>query len=62
MRRAFRARWMYFRKPFARPDFSRVKDLIWRRRNGEVNAIRAEWLGLATIRGAAFVDSTGLPS
>ena len=53
---------MYFRKPFARPDFSRVKDLIWRRRNGEVNAIRAEWLGLATIRGAAFVDSTGLPS
>ena len=42
----------HFMMPFARPHFCKVKCLISRHRDGEVNAIAAERLGIAAIRGS----------
>ena len=42
----------HFLTPFARPDFVEVKVLVSRHRDGEINAIAAERLGIGTIRGS----------
>jgi lysophospholipid acyltransferase (LPLAT)-like uncharacterized protein len=43
--------------PFAKRAEHRVKVLISRHRDGEVNAIAAEWLGVETIRGSGNLGS-----
>ena len=47
----------HFMVPFAKPPHYRAKVLISRHRDGEVNAIAAERLGVAAIRGSG--DQTG---
>ena len=42
----------HFLAPFARKPHHRSKVMISRHRDGEVNAIAAEWLGTGTIRGS----------
>jgi hypothetical protein len=42
----------HFMMPFARHEHHRVKVLISRHRDGEINAIAAERLGVGTIRGS----------
>jgi lysophospholipid acyltransferase (LPLAT)-like uncharacterized protein len=53
--------------PFIRHAGHRAKVLISRHRDGEVNAIAAEWLGVGTIRGSGnlgngFIDKGGVTS
>jgi len=57
----------HFLVPFIRRAEHRAKVLISRHRDGEVNAIAAEWLGVGTIRGSGnlgngFVDKGGVSS
>jgi lysophospholipid acyltransferase (LPLAT)-like uncharacterized protein len=42
----------HFLVPFAKKPHYRAKVLISRHRDGEINAIAAEWLGTGTIRGS----------
>jgi lysophospholipid acyltransferase (LPLAT)-like uncharacterized protein len=42
----------HFMAPFIKKDGHRAKTLISRHRDGEMNAIAAEWLGVETIRGS----------
>jgi lysophospholipid acyltransferase (LPLAT)-like uncharacterized protein len=42
----------HFLVPFVRRPEHRAKVLISRHRDGEINAIAAEWLGVGTIRGS----------
>jgi lysophospholipid acyltransferase (LPLAT)-like uncharacterized protein len=42
----------HFLAPFLRPPQYRAKVLISRHRDGEINAVAAEWLGVGTIRGS----------
>ncbi len=42
----------HFMAPFIKKDGYRAKTLISRHRDGEMNAIAAEWLGVETIRGS----------
>jgi lysophospholipid acyltransferase (LPLAT)-like uncharacterized protein len=42
----------HFMAPFVKRDEHRAKTLISRHRDGEINAIAAEWLGVETIRGS----------
>src|SRR5438309_344917 len=42
----------HFMVPFAKPEYYRAKVLISRHRDGEVNAIAAERLGVEAIRGS----------
>jgi len=42
----------HFLTPFAKPDSVEVKVLVSRHRDGEINAIAAERLGIGTIRGS----------
>ena len=42
----------HFLAPFAKRPHYRAKVLISRHRDGEINAIAAEWLGTGTIRGS----------
>jgi lysophospholipid acyltransferase (LPLAT)-like uncharacterized protein len=42
----------HFLMPFAKTGTQRGKVLISRHRDGEINAIAAEWLGIETIRGS----------
>jgi len=42
----------HFMAPFIRKEGYRAKTLISRHRDGEMNAIAAEWLGVETIRGS----------
>lgn len=42
----------HFLAPFIKKDGLRAKTLISRHRDGEMNAIAAEWLGVETIRGS----------
>ena len=46
----------HFMMPFVRRPEHRVKVLISRHRDGEVNAIAAERLGIGTIRGSGALD------
>jgi lysophospholipid acyltransferase (LPLAT)-like uncharacterized protein len=51
--------------PFVRRPEHRAKVLISRHRDGEINAIAAEWLGIGTIRGSgniggSFVSNAGV--
>ncbi len=55
----------HFLVPFVRRDEHRAKVLISRHRDGEINAIAAEWLGVETIRGSGhlsggFIDKGGV--
>ena len=55
----------HFLIPFIRRDEHRAKVLISRHRDGEINAIAAEWLGVETIRGSGhlsggFLDKGGV--
>jgi lysophospholipid acyltransferase (LPLAT)-like uncharacterized protein len=45
----------HFLVPFIRRAEHRAKVLISRHRDGEINAIAAEWLGVGTIRGSGSV-------
>src|SRR5918995_382080 len=47
----------HYMVPFAKPPYYRAKVLISRHRDGEVNAIAAERLGVEAIRGSG--DHTG---
>jgi lysophospholipid acyltransferase (LPLAT)-like uncharacterized protein len=42
----------HFMAPFIKKEGHRAKTLISRHRDGEMNAIAAEWLGVETIRGS----------
>ena len=42
----------HFMAPFIKRDGHKAKTLISRHRDGEMNAIAAEWLGVETIRGS----------
>src|SRR5687768_5317189 len=42
----------HFMAPFIKRDGLRGKTLISRHRDGEMNAVAAEWLGVETIRGS----------
>src|SRR4029078_9101555 len=42
----------HFLTPFAKPETLRAKVLISRHRDGEINAVAAERLGIETIRGS----------
>jgi lysophospholipid acyltransferase (LPLAT)-like uncharacterized protein len=42
----------HFMAPFIRKEGYRAKTLISRHRDGEMNAVAAEWLGVETIRGS----------
>jgi lysophospholipid acyltransferase (LPLAT)-like uncharacterized protein len=42
----------HFMAPFIKKDGYKAKTLISRHRDGEMNAIAAEWLGVETIRGS----------
>lgn len=42
----------HFLMPFIRRPYHRAKVLVSRHRDGEINAIAAEWLGAETIRGS----------
>lgn len=42
----------HFLAPFIKKDGHKAKTLISRHRDGEMNAIAAEWLGVETIRGS----------
>jgi lysophospholipid acyltransferase (LPLAT)-like uncharacterized protein len=42
----------HFLAPFIKRDGHKAKTLISRHRDGEMNAIAAEWLGVETIRGS----------
>jgi hypothetical protein len=44
--------------PFVRQAEHRAKVLISRHRDGEINAIAAEWLGVQTIRGSGNLGSS----
>ena len=55
----------HFLVPFIRRDEHRAKVLVSRHRDGEINAIAAEWLGVGTIRGSGhlsggFIDKGGV--
>ena len=42
----------HFMAPFIKKDGHKAKTLISRHRDGEMNAVAAEWLGIETIRGS----------
>jgi lysophospholipid acyltransferase (LPLAT)-like uncharacterized protein len=42
----------HFMAPFIKKDGHKAKTLISRHRDGEMNAVAAEWLGVETIRGS----------
>jgi len=42
----------HFLMPFVKRDHYKAKTLISRHRDGEINAVAAEWLGVETIRGS----------
>jgi len=55
----------HFLVPFIRRAEHRAKVLVSRHRDGEINAIAAEWLGVGTIRGSGhlsggFIDKGGV--